>query len=98
MCKHKKGQNSNNQANVVESDDLVVVIYKVNMTSNTKGWWIDTSNTRHICEEKSWFITYEKQDRNDKLCRGNASTAFVKVKGKILVKWTSRKILTLNDM
>lgn len=37
MCKQKKGHSSNNQANVVENDDFVVVISKVNMASDTKG-------------------------------------------------------------
>ena len=65
------------------------------MDSHTKGWWIDTDATRHISKDKSLFITYEKQDGSDKLYMRNA---FVEGKGKILLKWTSGKILTLNDV
>ena len=32
----QKGQSSNNQAKIVEYDDLVVVISEVNIASNTK--------------------------------------------------------------
>lgn len=68
------------------------------MASDTKGWWIDTGATRHICKDKSLFTTYEKLDGGDKLYMGNASTASVAGKGKVLLKWTSGKILTLNDV
>ena len=37
LCKHKKGQSSNNQANVVENDKVITITSKVNMTSNIKG-------------------------------------------------------------
>ncbi|XP_038902344.1 uncharacterized protein LOC120088978 [Benincasa hispida] len=95
---HKKGQSSNNQANVKENDDLVAVIYEVNMASDTKGWWIDTDATRHICRDKSLFITYEKLDGSDKLYKENASTASMESKGKVMLKWIFGKILTLNDI
>jgi len=86
ICKHKKGKSSNNQVNVVENDDLVAIISEVNMALDTKGYWIDTGATRHICKDKSLFITYEKQDDNNKLYMGNVSTASIKGKGKILLK------------
>ncbi|XP_022152118.1 uncharacterized protein LOC111019908 [Momordica charantia] len=75
--RHKKGQSSNNQANIVEHDNLITVISEVNMTFDTKGWWIDTGATRHVCGDKSLFTTYEMLDGSDKQYMGNASTASV---------------------
>lgn len=37
MCKYKKGQHSNNQANVMENDDLVVTIFEVSIALDTKS-------------------------------------------------------------
>ncbi|XP_022155402.1 uncharacterized protein LOC111022547 [Momordica charantia] len=36
-CRHKKGQNSNNEANTIEDDNLTAVISEVNMVFDTKG-------------------------------------------------------------
>lgn len=44
--------------------------------------------TRHICKDKSLFITYEKLDDSDKLYMKNASIASVEGKEKIILKWT----------
>ncbi|XP_022148559.1 uncharacterized protein LOC111017193 [Momordica charantia] len=96
--RHKKGQSSNNQANNMEDDNLISAISEVNMASDTKGWWIDTDATKHVCGDKSLFTTYEKLDDSDKLYMGNASTASVEGRGKVLLKLTSRNILTLTDV
>jgi hypothetical protein len=36
------------QANNVE-ENLIAVIFEVNMVVNASGWWVDTGATRHIC-------------------------------------------------
>ncbi|XP_052205206.1 uncharacterized protein LOC127810028 [Diospyros lotus] len=105
-CRHKKGQSSgSNQrkpkpsyANMVEDDELVAVIIEVCMVDNAKGWWIDTGASRHICKDRSLFSTYEKMDGTEKVYMGNAAASTVEGKGKVLLKWTSGKILTLTDV
>ena len=65
-CCHKKDQNvdgslQKKEANSLEIDyNLVVVVTKVNMLSDVKGWWIDTGATRHICLDKNMFSEYNK--------------------------------------
>jgi len=68
------------------------------MVTDNKGWWIDTGATRRICGDKSLFTTYEKLDCTDKLYMGNASASTVEGKGKVMLKWTSSKILALSDV
>ena len=81
-----------------EDVDLIVVVTNVYMVSNAKGWWVNTGATRHICGDGALFTIYEKTDVSEKLYMGNASAFLVVGKGKVLLKWTSRKILTLNDV
>ena len=65
-CCHKKDQNvdgslQKKEANSLEIDyNLAVVVTKVNMLSDVKGWWIDTGATRHICLDKNMFSEYNK--------------------------------------
>ena len=78
--------------------DLVAVVTDVCIVSHSKGWWIDTRAIKHICGDRSLFTTYEETDGSEKLYMGNATTFPVVGKGKVLLKWTSGKILTLTDV
>ena len=82
----------------MEDDNLVAVTSDVCMVTDNKSWWIYTRATRHICGDKSLFTTYKKLDRTKKLYMGNALASTVEGKCKILLKWTSGKILTLTDV
>ena len=44
------------------------------------------------------FSTYEKMDGTKKVYMGNVAASNVEGKGKVLLKWTSRKILTLTNV
>lgn len=44
------------------------------------------------------FSTYKKMDDTKKVYMGNAAASTVEGKGKVLLKWTSGKILTLTNV
>ena len=74
------------------------VVSKVNFVGNTKELWVDTGATRHICSVKKMFSSYEAINDGEQLFMGNSSTSKVEGKGKVILKMTSEKELTLNDV
>ena len=92
------------QANVIEVDDvsdmnLSAVVSEVNFIgSNTKEWWVDTGATRHVCSDKKMFSSYQTIDNGEQLFMSNSSSSKVEGQGKVVLKMTSGKELTLNDV
>ena len=95
------------QANITEVENLPenasntsfsVVVSEVNFVGNTKEWWVDTGATRHICSDKKMFSSYEAINDGEQLFMGNSSTSKVEGKGKVILKMTSEKELTFNDV
>jgi hypothetical protein len=41
---------------------LSCVVSEVNLINNHDQWWVDTSDTRHVCIEKMMFSTYKRVD------------------------------------
>ena len=107
-CRSRKEQGNPKkkrpQGNVIEVDDvsdmnLSVVVSEVNFTgSNTKEWWVDTGATRHVCSDKKMFSSYQTIDNGEQLFMGNSSSSKVEGQGKVVLKMTSSKELTLNDV
>ena len=60
-----------------------------------KGF-IFTRATRHICSEKELFTTFEPVTNGEKLFMRNSTTLFIE--GKVVLKLTSGKELTLNEV
>ena len=54
--------------------------------------------TRYICSEKLLFSEYQKLEQDEQLFMGNSGVSKVERKGKVILKWTSKKKLTLNDV
>ena len=78
---------------------LSAVVFEVNLVgSNPRDWWIDTGATRHICSEQKLFTTIEPVTNGEKLFMGNSTTSIVEGKGKVVLKLTSGKELTLNEV
>ncbi|KAG7552374.1 Zinc finger CCHC-type [Arabidopsis thaliana x Arabidopsis arenosa] len=99
-CRHKKegksvGDTSN--ANLVE-DQFVAVVSEANMMTNSNDWWIDTGATKHVCSDASMFSMYVHGSEGEKLYMGNASTAKIEGKGKVVLKLTSGKELALMNV
>ena len=74
------------------------VVPEVNLVGNTKEWWVYTGATRHICSDKKMFSSYEAINDGEQLFMGNSSTSKVEGKGKVILKMTSGKEFTLNDV
>ncbi|XP_060183339.1 uncharacterized protein LOC132613339, partial [Lycium barbarum] len=87
------------QANMVEDvDDLCAMLSECNLVGNPKEWWLDSGSTRHVCAVKEAFATYTPAGPEEELYMGNTATAKVEGYGKILLKMTSGKVLTLNNV
>ena len=74
----------------------VVIMSETNLVGNPKEWWVDTRVTRHVCCDKKMFSTYK--ECGEQLFMGNSSIARVAGNGKIILKMTSGKELTLNNV
>ncbi|KAA0042920.1 pol polyprotein [Cucumis melo var. makuwa] len=105
--KPKNFQKKHVQAHITEVDevsdgvvdiDLCAVISECNMVGNSKEWWVDTGATRHICANKNMFTSYVSVSNGEQLFMGNSFTSKVKAQGKVILKMTSRKELTLNNV
>ncbi|XP_022861374.1 uncharacterized protein LOC111381780 [Olea europaea var. sylvestris] len=83
----------------VSEINLAAVISEVNMVgSNPKEWWIDTGITRHVCFDKELFATFEAIENEEKLFMENSVTSEIKSQGKVVLKMTSGKESTLNNV
>ncbi|XP_075475893.1 uncharacterized protein LOC142514930 [Primulina tabacum] len=102
-CKKPK---RNREVNMVENIsqevsniNLCAVISEVNLVgSNPREWWIDTGVIRHVCSDKEMFATLEESMNDEKLFMGNSATSEIKGQGKVVLKMTSGKELTLNNV
>ncbi|KAA0060553.1 pol polyprotein [Cucumis melo var. makuwa] len=68
------------------------------MMDNSKEWWVDTGATCHICANKNLFTSYVPVSSGEQLFMGNSSTSKVEGQGKVILKMTSGKELTLNNV
>ncbi|RVW52240.1 Retrovirus-related Pol polyprotein from transposon TNT 1-94 [Vitis vinifera] len=99
-------KNKPKEANVIDDItknvydiDLTAVVSEVNLVgSNPKEWWIDTSATRHVCSDKKMFSTFEPIENGEKVFMGNSATSEIKGQGKVILKMTSGKELTLTNV
>ena len=85
-------------SNGVDDINLSTVVSEANLVGNPKEWWVDTGATRHICADKKMFTSYTTVDNSEQLFMGNSSTSKVEGQGKIVLKMTSGKELTLNNV
>ncbi|WJZ85230.1 hypothetical protein VitviT2T_004776 [Vitis vinifera] len=99
-------KNKPKEANVIDNItknvsniDLTAVVSEVNLVgSNPKEWWIDTGATRHVCSDKKMFSTFEPIENGEKVFMGNSTTSEIKGQGKVILKMTSGKELTLTNV
>ena len=59
---------------------------------------MDTGSTRHVCIDQNLFSSYHPVDNGEEIFMGNSSISKVVGKGKVILKMTSGKKLTLNDL
>uniref|UniRef100_A0A1S4BS18 Retrovirus-related Pol polyprotein from transposon TNT 1-94-like beta-barrel domain-containing protein n=1 Tax=Nicotiana tabacum TaxID=4097 RepID=A0A1S4BS18_TOBAC len=93
----KKGQ-----ANIVEKnddiDDLCAMLSEYNLVGNSNEWWIDSGATRNVCAIKEAFATYSTIGPEEEISMGNNATTKIESYGKIFLKMTSGKVLTINNV
>ena len=77
---------------------FVAVISEVNILEDANDWWIYSGATRHVCNDKNFFNTYESVDDRTVLYMGNSSTATIKGKGTVDLEFTSGKIVSLTNV
>ena len=83
----------------VFDNDLTTVISEVNlMGSNPKELWVDTSDNRHVCFDKKMFFTFESIETMEKVFMENFVTSEIKGQGKVVLKMTFGKELTLTNI
>ncbi|XP_027183973.1 uncharacterized protein LOC113782276 [Coffea eugenioides] len=104
QCRYKKkGDKANGyppKVNLGEGDDIIAaVISQVNIAAHVKEWVVDSGVTRHICANQEAFFSYIPiGDDEEVIYLEDSRTAKVLGKGKIFLKLTSGKTLTLNDV
>ncbi|XP_069150843.1 uncharacterized protein [Solanum lycopersicum] len=100
--KDKNKGKGKSQANIVEkmedADDLCAMILECNLVGNLKECFIDLGATRHICSAKQAFTTYTPGEYNEDLFMENTATTRIAGTGKVMLKMTSGKLLTLNNV
>ena len=68
------------------------------MGSNPKEWWIGISATHYVCLDKKMFSTFEPTETGGKVFMGNSTTSEIKGQGKVVLKITFGKELTLTNV
>ena len=69
------------------------------MATNMKDWIVDYKATRHIYGNRSAFTSNNTmKEREEQVFMGDSRSSPVIGKGKVLLKLTSRKVLTLSDV
>ncbi|KAL3334085.1 hypothetical protein AABB24_030714, partial [Solanum stoloniferum] len=99
-CQGPKKDKKKDQANLAESkgemDDLCAILSECNLVENPREWWIDSGASCHVCTNKELFSSYTPAPTDEKLFMANSAVAKVEGTGKILLKMTSGKVVTLN--
>ena len=77
---------------------MCITTLEANLVHNLMEWILDSGASRHFCANRELMINFE--DVVDEQCvyMGNSSTTAVKGKGKILLKFTSEKLLSLSNV
>ncbi|GAA0163188.1 hypothetical protein LIER_19114 [Lithospermum erythrorhizon] len=74
--------------------------FKANLVANASDWVLDTGATRHLCANKEIFQNFVKGKCPSKSLKitSNSTTTRITSKGKISLKITFEKTLTLNNV
>ena len=77
---------------------VVVVVVEANLLANKIGQLVDTGTSRHFCATKELLHDFEECTDRECVYMGNFTTAVVMGKGNFLLKLTSGKTLSLNNV
>ena len=65
---------------------------------NLAEWILDSGALGHFCANKELMINFEEVADGQCVCMGNSFTVAIKVKGKVLLKFTFGKLLSLSNV
>uniref|UniRef100_A0A1U7VUP2 Uncharacterized protein LOC104222092 n=1 Tax=Nicotiana sylvestris TaxID=4096 RepID=A0A1U7VUP2_NICSY len=101
-CRATKKYKKKGRANMVEKhediDELCTMLFECNLVGNPKKWWIDYGATHHVCAIRETFATYAPIGPKETLSMGNSATAKIEGCGKIFLKMTFGKVVTLKNI
>jgi len=85
---------------IIEGKDIIVaVVSQVNLVTNVSKWLVDFGASRHICANRNMYTSYKSVgDGKEQVYLGDSRTTPALGKGKVLLKLTSGKTLTLIDV
>ncbi|PHT33721.1 hypothetical protein CQW23_25521 [Capsicum baccatum] len=97
-----KEKKKKDQANLAESkkkmDDLCAMLFKSNLVGNPYKWWMDSGAPRHVCANKKLFSMFTLAQVEEKIYMENSATVKFEETGKVCLKMTSGKVLTLKNV
>ena len=99
--RHKLGDENPPKANLVHGDEIIsaVVVSQVNMVVGNNEWVVDSRATKHICVDKNAFYDYiPVREGEEQVFMGDSRPAPVMGKGKVLLKLTYGKTLSLRNV
>ncbi|XP_070024701.1 uncharacterized protein [Nicotiana sylvestris] len=94
-----KKDKKKSQANMVEKNEvkgLCAMLSECSLVGNPKEWWIDSRSTHHVCANKELFASYIPAGPDKTIFMGNSATTKIEAVGKIFMKMTPVKVVTLN--
>ncbi|KAK0603801.1 hypothetical protein LWI29_008782 [Acer saccharum] len=101
--KGKKGKSIGGQVNMTIGGDstasgggYVSYFPEVNMVYQLDKWWIDSGANVHVCANRSAFVSYQESD--GRVTKGDASVAQMCGQGRVDLKLTSGKVLSLHGV
>ncbi|GMI83726.1 hypothetical protein HRI_002041900 [Hibiscus trionum] len=103
QCRHRKGIHENptqSNVNLVEADEIIAAfLFQANIVTNMIEWVVDSGVTRHICDNRNVFTSYTPvKEGEESVYLGDFRTTSLLGKGKVMLKLTSGKTLTLSDV
>ena len=73
------------------------MVFGANTMDNPKEWLLDTEATHYVCSNRKMFSSYVQINRREPYM-GNSTTSKIEGIGKLILKMTLGKELTLNDV
>ncbi|TYK04655.1 ty1-copia retrotransposon protein [Cucumis melo var. makuwa] len=99
QCNQRKGRPSQKptpQANLAEQDsEIIAAIVEANLIENKTNLILDIGASRHFCTNRELLHDYKDTADGECVFMGNSATAGVIGKGKVILKLTSGKTLSL---
>ncbi|GJX30957.1 DNA polymerase zeta catalytic subunit-like protein [Tanacetum coccineum] len=88
-CRHKKEHGGgNSEGNSQPSKPCAVSkifagVIESFLTTNVVDWWYDTGCTKHICNSRRMFVSYQKVNESEPMFMGNGTASKIEGKGKV---------------